>query len=440
MPRSADLGKRAEAVSHRGSLGQGKKGRILFVDDDRGVLNGLRRSLYSERGNWSLSFALGAKEAIELLTEERFDIIVSELKMAGMDGFSLLEYVKTRHPDTVRVVLSAYTEVGIALRTVPIAHQLLPKPCSGKVLREVFSRALLLRGLFVDSRIRKVVSSIGSLPSQPQVYLELTEALRSQNTSASQIANIISRDLAMSAKVLQIVNSAFFGLPRRIADIREAVTYLGIDHLMSLALAVHAFKPFQRKGKAAAAWLKAEQDHGVLCGSLARTIVQDKREVEIAFLAGMMHDIGKLVLASKLPQEYQKVQRLSAARHYPEYRIERELLGVTHAEIGAYLIGTWGVPFAVTEAVAYHHRPQAVKLDNNSILAAVHLANVLIYEATIGATGNSFLSPKTQGFAEQVKMANTISEWRELAREEIDRSGNIELLRSRYSWRQVKST
>lgn len=333
---------------------------ILFIDDDPDVLNGLKDLLRVHRREWDMRFAGSGEEGLALLEEGSFDVVVSDMRMPVMDGATVLRLVKERHPRTIRIVLSGQTELEVAMRTVSIAHQFLSKPCEAEQLRGVIGRACDLRNILTSSDLQSLVGGIAQLPSAPRTYQALDRLLGAQNTSMKEVARVIEMDVAMCAKILQLVNSAFFGLPRRITSIVEATTYLGTLMLRHLALSMGAFSAFERDNPSITAVAESLQRHSILTAHLARGMFTDKRLAQDAFMAGMLHGIGNLILlASPGPTTGASIRP---------------------ALVGAYLLGLWGIPYSIVEAVAHHDSPSAVDHTVFDLPDAVHLAHHLASE------------------------------------------------------------
>lgn len=358
----------------------GTRRRILFVDDEPRALESLQNLLRRQRRTWDLVFTPGADQALAALDLAPFDVVVTDVRLAGSDGTALLREVQRRQPACARIALSTHADPRTRQRALPVAHQLLAKPCDAEHLRVVIDRTCNLQALLSDETIRHTIGRLDTLPSVPQTYLALTEALEDPNVGLAELAAIVEQDPAMSAKVLQLVNSAFFGLPRRLSSIRHAVMYLGAVQLKGLALTAGVF--------AAADLLDLEdfslqglQRTSILTARLARRLLPDAERAEAAFTAGIVHDIGRLVLALGLPSAYAGVHRAAAAIGRPIHHVETEVLGTSHAEIGAYLLGVWGLPYPIVEAVAHHHQPALVQEGPRDVLAAVHVADVLVHQA-----------------------------------------------------------
>jgi len=352
--------------------------RILFVDDEPMVLSGLQRSLRPMRSEWEMVFAEGGEQALAAIDKQSFDIIVTDMRMPGMDGAQLLEEVKKRSPQTLRMVLSGQSDRETILRSVNPAHQFLSKPCEGEELRSRLLRAFALKDLLQNSGLRELVTKLDSLPSLPYVYLKLNEELRRPEPSLPKIDELIETDMAMTAKVLKLVNSAFFGLPCQVSRASHAVKLLGLDTLRALVLSAHVFEQFESR------LLSTEDvqhisDHCLAVSSSARKIAlfehADQRTQDDAFTAGLLHDAGKLILASALGDQYGKVLQHREKADIGLYAAECELLGCSHAQVAAYLFGLWGLPGTIVEAVAWHHDPTESLSVKFSPLAAVHVAS-----------------------------------------------------------------
>jgi HD-like signal output (HDOD) protein/ActR/RegA family two-component response regulator len=354
--------------------------RVLFVDDEPRILEGLQRMLRAQRHEWEMAFAPGGEAALALMEASPFDVIVSDMRMPGMDGARLLARVRELYPQVVRIVLSGHTELSTALRVIPVAHQFLAKPCDAATLRVAIERACHLKGLLNDDSIRRMVGGLRDLPALPRTYDALTQALTNPDASLQKIARIVEQDVGISAKVLQLVNSAFFGLAHSITNIEHAVIYLGINTLRSLALSLEIFRVFEPKTPLPGFSLEGLERHARLAAHIAARLPVPKHLADITMVAGMLHDVGKLILAWKFPERFKNLLAQAAEEHCPTYKVEEREYGFSHAEIGAYLLGLWGLPYILVEAVALHHSPNRVPHESFDALSAVYVANLLAHE------------------------------------------------------------
>ncbi len=388
--------------------------RILFVDDDQNVLDGLQNLLRRQRQQWDMVFTLGAHAALEELQKgASFDVVVSDMRMPGMDGAELLQRVKDEFPSTTRIVLSGHAEREAIARALPVAHQFLSKPCDAAVLRDVIGRTCDVNALINDATIRQVVGKIDKLPSAPRTYWELTQAIANPDVSVYDLATIVERDPAMSVKVLQLVNSAYFGLAQRVTSIQQAVKYLGVELLKGLALTAHVFAI--RLPKIDGFSVTRIQESSLLTARLCRSFLSAPKLAEEAFTAALVHDIGRIVIAAALPKQLAAVLRTARETGEELHVIERDLLGVSHAEIGAYLLGVWGLPFAIVEAVAHHHSPRRVTGGARDVLAALHVADALADTVCGGAAESPGESKLDLDFLEEAGLTHHLPRWTALA-------------------------
>jgi HD-like signal output (HDOD) protein len=359
------------------------KRRILFVDDEQNVLDGLRNLLRKQRHKWDMLFALSGKAALEELARSPVDVIVSDMRMPGMDGAELLTRVRELYPQTARIVLSGHAERDAIARVVSVAHQFLSKPADATAVLTVVERTCQFQALMQDDNIRRVVGGLQQLPSLPDTFWQLVRATEDPKVSIADIARIVERDPAMSVKVLQLVNSAYFGLAQKTESIARAVTYLGVENLKGLLVAEHIFKTDDFPAIEGLSPTDM-RDECVLTGTLARQIVKDPKLSDGAFAAGIVLDVGHIVLARDPTKHYGDVWRAARASGEPIRIVEQRELGVTHGIVGAYLLGVWGLPYILAEAVAFHDIPSSVTEGNIELLAAVHLADGVVAAAFAG--------------------------------------------------------
>lgn len=349
--------------------------RILFVDDEPRILEGLRDLLRRNRKRWEMSFALGAEAALAELAHGHFDVVVTDMRMPYMDGALLLARVKESQPSAVRIILSGHAEREAAIRAVPVAHQFLSKPCDGATLEMAIDHACGGAGLISDEHLRDVIGATFQLPSLSKTLSELLRVLDSPNASAADLVDILERDPAMSAKTLQLVNSAFFGLPRRVSSIRQAVVYLGIKAVRASALGAEAFTVVKGVSESL---IRDVQRTGILSSHIARSIAGT--DSDEASTAAMLQDVGQLLIAARLPEEAATVRRRSRLEGLPIHLLEQEVLGATHAQIGAHLLAMWGLPEAIVQAVAFSHTTHRMVGPDLRVAAIAQLSNCLARE------------------------------------------------------------
>ena len=336
--------------------------RVLFVDDEQRVIEQLRRSLAPMQPTWSAFFAHNGFEALELLERQPVDVLVTDFQMPGMDGAALLTTVMHKYPQVIRYMLADQQTHDDVYQTIGPTQQFLLKSCPFEILRDSIERALMLRRRLYSDSLLRIVGRIGVLPSLPARYLEVTQALADSNISLSAIGKTIEQDLGMSAKVLQLVNSAFFGLPIKVTSPTQAVCLLGLDIVKSLAAWFHVGAQLQGFDTGGLSFNTLQQHSLRVSGyvrEIAATEELEKHETDELITAGLFHDIGKLILAANLPDRYAHVLQRVADLKLPLFFVEETAFGASHADIGAYLMALWGFTDSVVEACCYHHNPQA---------------------------------------------------------------------------------
>jgi HD-like signal output (HDOD) protein len=355
--------------------------RILFVDDEINILEGTKRMLHADRSRWEMTFVLSAEAALRAFEEKGgFDVIVSDMLMPGMDGTELLQTVRDRYPETARLILSGYAETSLATRAISVAHQLINKPCQSVELRGAIERVCTLQDVLSTPELRAVVGTISSLPSLSKTYDALACAVRDPSTTIEIVVGIVEQDIAMSAKILHLVNSAFFGLAQKVTQIDVAIRFLGIEIIRNIALTSEAFTVFTPGPSCPKFLLEAIQEQAHRAAAIVKSFGLGHKDHDVAIIAALLHDIGHLILACKMPDRFCSILEMAEARGCSCLEVEEELLGISHAEIGAYLLGLWGIDSRVVESIAYHHRPTKIPHTRLDAPVAVYLADLLIHE------------------------------------------------------------
>jgi len=388
------------------------------------VLNGLQRTLRKMRNVWDITFANSAAEAMQILDRNPMDVIISDMKMPEMDGSQLLAQVKKRHPHIVRLILSGHVGQETTIQSIQYAHQCLSKPCDVELLKQTLSKLFALRDILSDDSIKKIVSQIESLPSLPSIYTEIMAEMQSDDPSIRNVATIIGKDVSMTAKILQVVNSVFFGLPQRIGNPQQAVMLLGLDAIKSLVLSVKIFSEFSQREYS---WFDLDKvfDHSISVSSFAKAIVKFEKMnadlVNYSLMAGLLHDLGKLVLATNFKDTYQKVLVESRNSDQKLWELEYATFGTSHAEIGAYLMGLWNLENPIIEAIAFHHCPSKSAASQLGLLTIVHVANALDHEEESPEDQQPELQYDNE-YLDRLGVSDRIPEWRRICIEYAERN------------------
>ena len=361
--------------------------RLLFVDDEPRVLDSLRRLLFSRRAEWEFHFATSGEAALDTLRRADFDAVVTDIRMPGMDGATLLEEVRRRYPGMIRVVLSGQCDSEAATRALAAAHRYLSKPCDTEELKQTLEQALELLAAMDEPKLRTLLHRVGDLPHPPKICNMLERELAKQEPSFEQIASTVSGDSALVVRVLQFANSAFFAGSEKTTGIDAAIARLGTTVLHSLVLSTMLRDRFTPDKVLEGFDIRVEQEHAMMAGAIARSLARPWGFGDQAFTAALLHDVGKLVLATRLPVEYGEALRQAANAGLPLPQVEHDLLGASHAEVGAYLLALWGLPAGLVTAVRLHHTPIAAFPNQLDPTSVVIIGNYLARDHDGGAPG-----------------------------------------------------
>ena len=354
--------------------------RILFVDDESNLLMGLQRSLRPMQSIWDMEFVSSGEEALRLMHLQTFDAVVTDMRMPGISGAELLERIQALYPKTVRIILSGQSSRESMIRSIAPAHQFLTKPCDTEQLKSVLERTMALTELLQNDSLKSFVSRLHSIPSLPLLYQQVHNELHSADPSAARVGEIVAQDMAMTAKLLQVANSAAYGVYGQITEPKRAVLLLGLDTVQAMVLSLGIISTFDPEllgpYEAERLW-----QHSVNAGRFSKVVAKSQgvpgKALDAYQTAGLLHDIGKLLMASADPIEYRKVLDLATSTGVNQCFLEHEEFGCTHAEVGAYLLGIWGLPEEIVEAVAWNHQPSDSPVTEFSPLAAVHVASAI---------------------------------------------------------------
>jgi HD-like signal output (HDOD) protein len=363
-------------------------------------------------------FAAGGEEALNEMERTAFDVVVTDMRMPGMDGATLLERVQARHPDVMRIVLSGDFDVEAGMRAVPVAHQFLMKPCDPEKLRAAIERCSHESNFPPDQATRRAVSAVGSLPSPPKTCVLLLEAINDPNASLHSIAQIIQQDVALAAKVLQLAHSAFFGLPQEGTDVETALTVLGMDVLKQLVLSAEILRQFRPLRPIPGFSLEDFERHSHRTAQIAGHLPTNAVAKNHRAVTALLHDAGKLIFATHLPGDFEKACRMVQAEGCLPYQAEYCVFGTSHAEIGAYLLNLWGLPQVAVEAIGAHHRPKVRGTGPGlDLTATVHVANALAHDSTEQGDVESPLAHLDLHYAGHLGMTAQLPVWRNAARQ-----------------------
>ncbi len=357
---------------------------ILYVDSEPHAAHALQTAMHAMRDRFKVHSADTAENALAALKQgPPFEIVMADIRLSDMRGDLFLERVQVLQPKAVRIILTAYADQKAAMKTIKVAHQFLSKPCSSDVIAATLLRCLRLKNVFLNEQTAKIVAAVDALPTLPEAYLRLMDELNREYPSIAVVAKLIGSDVSMTASILKLINSSFFGLYERVSDPARAISLLGMEIVKGVVLGEKLFRQFPWDNYRNFS-LGGLQDHSRRTALFARKIATMEGlagpSSDTAFLGGMLHDLGKLLLATKFEAAYMTVLETSRRENIPLLKAEQRKLGYSHAEIGAYLLGLWGFSDELVEAVYAHHVPGRYGYDGFSPAAAVHVANSLDHE------------------------------------------------------------
>jgi HD-like signal output (HDOD) protein/CheY-like chemotaxis protein len=339
--------------------------RVLFVDDEPLVLRSIDRALRTRKVPWEARFVDSGTAALALLTRERFDVVIADLRIPDLDGVELLTIVQRTYPKIARLVLSGQVGTDDCLRAMRVAHQCLAKPCNIDTLRHVVQRLSQSQNLLDDAELATTAARLSCLPSPPRVHFEVCAAI-AREAGLAEIAHIIDGDVAITAKLIQIVNSAFFTQGTQVTSVQRALSVLGTDVVRGLLLGIEVFRGFEGSPEALAR-TEVLREHSKFVAQVARTLAPRDLAGD-AFVAGMLHDIGELVLTS----------------------LGKEAVQVAdHARAGGFLLGLWGIDDGIVDAITYHHEPGVVSDANAQLVDLVHVSEIVAGELAAAAAGRN---------------------------------------------------
>ncbi len=390
--------------------------RIIFVGL-QDIADDVNLSFGADRSKWSVGFAATGGEALSQLRSAECDVVVTELQLPDTTAIDLLRQVQEEFPRTARLVLSATGDPQGMMRSLAVAHQILSKSCKPETLEKQVANSLAMRILLNDDNLHARIARIDKLPVLPSIYSQLVEEMQSETASIQKIAELIRRDVAITARVLQMINSAHFGVSRHVDNALQAVNLLGLDIVKSLVLTAGVFSQFKESGLAGFL-LDEIYGHSLTVGTSAQYFANafglGRQQAEAALTAGTLHDIGKLILVTNFEKEAKEIVKSVKEENLPLHTVERQMLGVSHCEIGAHLLSLWGLSDQVLEAVAFHDTPETSANPTLNVLAAVHLANAFDHDEHIPNREPRFTTANVD-YLNQVGLGSQLTQLRALS-------------------------
>ncbi len=354
---------------------------LLIIDPDAEAIESYQKALAPKEASWTALYATTAEEGLKLAANDTPDIIVAALSLNDGLGLKVLSQAIDSSPLSHAFIAAQELERPQLAAAFEGGCRYLPRPCTADRLISEFQRCLAIDSWLQSPVVKEIVSSRQEFESLPAQHHQIVTGLNSPDTSIDDIAEAIANDLALSAKILETANSSFYGFDQSVADIKQAISLLGLSTTRNIVLAVHIFSQVGQDSEHQSL-IKEIWHHSIAVAGAARRIclheTNDQKAAEEAYSAGLLHDIGKLILLGVVPDDYIEAQRLSREESLSPWQTEYKVIGCDHAEVGAYLLAKWGLPNALSEAAALHHRPANSCRGTFSTLAAVHAANAIV--------------------------------------------------------------
>ncbi len=354
---------------------------ILFADDNLAIIESLKRMSSNFNKNWVSSFAIGGVEAVELLEKKSFDVVITDLEMPIFNGVKLLKFIKKKFPHIIRIVYSGEFTKESVQEISPFTHRFIAKPCSTEKMLSCIDSTMFIHRVLDNKKIKKVLTNIGSIPSLPRIYTELVNRIDDKDFSLKDASKLISSDVGMSVNILKQIN--LLGVGEEIKSIEQAVTLLGLDSIKSIALSSHIFSTLESTN---IPHFSEEQliRHSMLTAIFAKEIALietgDRAIAETAYVIGVIHDFGTIIFANNFTKKFSNVMNRVYNDSRPIVDVERNLIGISHAELGSYLLALWGFPEAVLRAVAFHETADTHAMGAEPLLTAIVAANYFAYK------------------------------------------------------------
>jgi len=395
------------------------KKSILFVDDNVNVINGIQRQLRPYREQWQLFFANSGSQALKLMTQHPIDLIVSDMMMPEMRGDKLLTIVSEHYPATVRMILSGDADEETLKNGLEVAHQYLSKPCNSETLREAISQIFKIQACLRNPLIVAGIGDANQLPSLPRVYQELNAAIANENSTIRDIAEIFSSDMVLSAKLLQLVNSPYFGLNRVISSLTDAITLIGLKKLNNLVLSVHVKTSFPVSSRETERYMEYLWQDSIRVSELARLIALSENQQEDrpdqAYLGGLLHNMGLLIFLSRGGDKLKLLMDLVKNTETPVPELEMTIFGFTRSEAAAYVLSLWKIPPRIIEAILLQNTPNDTDYNGVSALTAVHAASCLLKPSVMSCCERLFEMNLDTDYLQRINKLERLPDWQILA-------------------------
>lgn len=372
--------------------------KILFTDAERETLDSLQDLLIDE--NWDCYYVSSAGEALEVLHAKEIDLVVTDVTLPDMDGVEFVSEIRNRYPSTIRMFLTSFSKQENIIKALAegLTQHIIPKPWIDQELKEIIHSALRqsTQQKKHSPEFQVLINSIPLLPALPESYSNVRSCIVGDEVDIETMANYINQDVAISSALLHWANSALFGQRFQVDTIKKAIIVLGTDIVENLILSESvnrtiAGKLPHIKGFDFGKFKKHSMATAVISRLLLKSLLPtDSDQHDRAFVAGLLHDMGKLVAATYFTAQFEKAIELAKRRRCPLTETEKEIYATDHAELGSFLAEWWNLPPFIISVISCHHQPSSTPIEQD-IIAAAYVANLLSYQFHFGSNGDTCL-------------------------------------------------
>lgn len=356
--------------------------KILIVDDDINIRSSLSDAFLDT--DYEIITRENGLAALEFLKSATVDLVISDMRMPEIDGYELLSKIKEKYPKVIRIIMVDSAEEASVFKVIlqNTAKFCILKPWNNEKVLEYIGQIFETEEILNSNDLLHLINNIEKLPTIDSSYQKILHMIE-RDADTGAISAEIEKDFAISTKLLQLANSAYYGL--RTGSVKHATVYLGLQNLKSLIYSTSILNTFNSASAQDQQKVNDLWSHAILTSKLLHYIYEVfmiKKLPEAAYSAGLLHNIGTLILINNRIEDYTTVINKARIKSLDLLDVEREAFHVTHQEAGGYLASWWKLPFPIVEAALYHHRPLDAGVLNKEVIAAVHLAQHYAWKLT----------------------------------------------------------
>lgn len=354
---------------------------ILIVEAEGELTKSLPGTFNGTSTDWQILRTRGTAGALDVIARRSISMVVADGANHAEDCAALFRSLQDNHPDVIRLALTPGPVTGREPGAQLLAHQVIAVDSPPADVERALARGLSARiQLQANPQLVVLMSKIDNVPTPPALYFELRDEIDSPDSDAHSIASLISRDAALSARILRIANSGYYALPCSVSDLHQATALLGTELVLGLVLSVHLFESPPLPGVNLDALWKHCFAVSALAREIARSLGGTAADINTCSIAGLLHDLGSLVLLHNFSGIYQTMIRDAAGDESTLLKLELDHFQVGHPQLGGLMLDLWCFPEQIVKAVTHHHDSSDPGGADNTAVRAILLAEWLINE------------------------------------------------------------